>query len=72
MSTYRNNDIRTLAKSQGVRMYEVAEACGMSYSNLCVRLRKDLTSEQAIRLTAIINDLARQRRAELDAQGKVW
>lgn len=68
----KNNDIRLLAKNQGVKMYEVAEACGMSYGNLCIKLRKDLTKEQNVRLTAIINDLARQRRAELDAQGKVW
>ena len=54
----RNQDIRRAAKDAGVKLWEIAEAIGISSAWLSVRLRKELTPDAKAEILAIINRLS--------------
>lgn len=56
-----NADIREYAKSKGVPLWKVSEACGYSYSShFSAYLRKPLDEEQKKVLRGIIDELAKE------------
>ncbi len=54
----RNQDIRRAAKDAGVKLWEIAEAIGISSAWLSVRLRKELTPDEKAEILAIIYRLS--------------
>jgi hypothetical protein len=50
--------LKKYAKGKGIAWYKVAEYAGISESQLYVKLRKQLTNEQATKLTYIVDTLA--------------
>ena len=56
-----NKEIRTAAKSAGVRLWEVAAAYGINDGNFSRKLRKELSQEENEKILAIIDRLAQER-----------
>lgn len=56
-----NNGIRVMAKSQGVRLWEIADKLNMHDSNFSKMLRKELPSEKKEHIYKIINEIAKER-----------
>ena len=56
----RNNEIRTLAKAKGVKMWQIAEALHMQDSAFSRKLRHELPEEEKSTILAIIDDLAKE------------
>lgn len=57
-----NEDIRTQAKSKGVKHWEIADKLGLIDSNFSRRLRHELPQEEKVRIFAIIDELAQQKK----------
>lgn len=55
-----NQDIRRTAAANGVRLWQVAEACGMTDSSLSRLLRRELPPAKKQELVAIIGKIASQ------------
>ncbi len=55
-----NADVREKAKQAGVRLWEVADACGVNDGNFSRKLRKELPQEEKERILAIIDQLAQE------------
>lgn len=53
-----NVDIRALAKSKGVCMWQIAERYGLHESNFSRLLRHPLSASDRSRIVTIINELA--------------
>lgn len=53
-----NQDIRRTAAANGVRLWQVAEACGMTDSSLSRLLRRELPAEKKQEILAIIDEIA--------------
>lgn len=53
-----NQDIRRTAAANGVRLWQIAEACGMTDSSLSRLLRRELPSEKKQEILAIIDEIA--------------
>lgn len=56
-----NKEIRVAAKNAGIRLWEVAEAYGISDNNFSRKLRKELPQEEKDKILAIIDKLAKER-----------
>ena len=56
-----NKEIRVAAKNAGIRLWEVAEAYGISDNNFSRKLRKELPQEEKEKILAIINRLAQEK-----------
>lgn len=56
----RNKDIRESAAKDGVKLWQIAEAIGISDSSFSRRLRKELPPEAKAEIFSIINRLARE------------
>ncbi len=56
-----NKEIRTAAKSAGVRLWQVAVAYGISDGNFSRKLRKELPQEEKEKILAIIDRLAQEK-----------
>ena len=56
-----NKEIRVAAKNAGIRLWEVAEAYGISDNNFSRKLRKELPQEEMDKIIAIIDKLAKER-----------
>ena len=56
-----NKEIRTAAKSAGVRLWQVAVAYGISDGNFSRKLRKELPQEEKEKILTIINRLAQEK-----------
>lgn len=54
----KNNDIRELAKKNGVYLYEIAMELNVSESTFIKSLRKELTDEKKEEIKKIINQLS--------------
>jgi orotate phosphoribosyltransferase-like protein len=54
----KNNDIRELAKKNGVYLYEIAMELNVSESTFIKSLRKELTDEKKEEIKQIINQLS--------------
>ena len=60
----RNEDLREQAARLRIRLWEVAEALGMSDTKLSVMLRYELTRRQRDKVLKTIEEIARRRDAE--------
>ena len=56
----KNIDIRAAAAKSGVRLWEIAEALGISDGNLSRRLRKELTEAEKTQIFSIIDEISRR------------
>lgn len=54
-----NKDIRNAAGSCGVRLWQIADAIGMTDSSFSRKLRKELPQEEKERILAVIERLAK-------------
>ena len=57
-----NVTIRERAKAAGVKLWEVAERCGLTDSSFSRKLRRELPEAEQKRLLGIIDQLAAERR----------
>lgn len=55
-----NIEIRSSAKSKGVRMWQIAEALHIADSAFSRKLRHELPQEEKAKILAIIDDLAKE------------
>lgn len=62
-----NLEIRREAAKNGLKLWEVAEACGVTDSTFSRRLRRELPSEQRDHILCMIRKLV-ERKAEQDAE----
>lgn len=60
MSPY-NQDIRAIAKENGVKLWEIAERLNIADGNFSRRLRRELSAEQKAQIIEIIKSIAAQR-----------
>lgn len=56
-----NNDIRVMAKSQGVRLWQIASKLNMQDSNFSKMLRTELPNEKKENIFKIINEIVKER-----------
>lgn len=54
----QNKDLKDLAKSKRVYIYEIAEKCGISVETFQKRLRKPLTDKQRAEIIGFIDEIA--------------
>lgn len=52
-----NEDIRTYAKQNGIKLYMIADVMSMKPSNFTVLLRHELSQDRKKYIFALINDL---------------
>lgn len=55
----KNKEIRTAAKTAGVRLWQIAEVLGINDGNFSRKLRRELPQEEKTKILAIIEGLAR-------------
>ena len=53
-----NYDIKKLADSKGIKMWQIADAYGLHETNFCKLLRYPLDAEKRAKIEKIINDLS--------------
>ena len=65
MNQMQNVTIREQAKACNIRLWEIAEALGISEATMVRRMRRELPEAEQSRICCIINDLvvARERGA---------
>lgn len=63
-----NMEIRIAAKNAGVKLWEVAEAIGISDGMLSRKLRRELPEAEQRKILSIVADLARRKEAEENEQ----
>lgn len=56
-----NKAIREEAKKTGVRLWQVAEACGINDGNFSRKLRRELPQEEKEKILAVIHRLAKEK-----------
>lgn len=56
----KNQEIRTLAKSTGVKLWEVADALGIADTTFCRKLRKEFPADEKEKILSIITELAKE------------
>lgn len=59
-----NQKIKDAAKAAGVRLWEVAEAIGISDGAFSRKLRRDLPEVEQRKILNIVEDLAQRKEAE--------
>lgn len=62
----KNNDIRELAKRNGICLWQIANKLNMQDSNFSKMLRTELTSEKKMKIVKIIKELSEKQKQELD------
>lgn len=55
-----NDDVRRAAAAKGVRLWQIAEACGMADTSFSKLLRRELPLEKKQEIFAIIDKIAKQ------------
>jgi len=58
-----NQDLRDLAKSKGVMLWQIGDALGMNEPKMSRTLRRELSSEQKAEIKRIINQIKAGERA---------
>ncbi len=61
----KNKRIREAAKKAGVKLWQIAEALGMTDGNFSRKLRRELPEEEQTHIIAIIHNLAAGQEARL-------
>lgn len=56
----KNSEIRTLAKTKGIKMWQIAEALHMQDSAFSRKLRHELPQEEKEKILAVIEKLAKE------------
>ena len=56
-----NKEIREAAKRAGIRLWQVAEACGVNDGNFSRKLRKELPQEEKQMILEIIDRLSKEK-----------
>lgn len=56
----KNQEIKNMAKQNGVRMWMIADALGIADTTFCRKLRRELPAEEKERIFAIIDRLAKE------------
>lgn len=56
-----NKEIREVAKKAGVRLWQVAEVCGINDGNFSRKLRRELPQEEKEKILAVIHRLAKEK-----------
>ena len=56
-----NMEIRNAAKKAGIRLWEVAAACGVNDGNFSRKLRQELPQEEKMKILAIIDRLDQKK-----------
>ena len=64
---YANQDLRLYARSKGVRLYEVAEALGISEPTMTRWLRKELDDSKRAEMIAVIDRVADKHAVQIAA-----
>ena len=59
-----NQDIRAIAKDNGVKLWEIAEVIGITDGNFSRRLRRELSAESKAQIIGIIKNVAAQHAAQ--------
>ena len=67
MKMLKNQEIRTHAKINGVRLYEIADALFISEPTMTRKLRHELKQDEKDRIFKIIDEIA-ERKAAARAQ----
>ena len=55
-----NQEIRNMAKTAGVRLWEVADAIGIADTTFCRKLRKELPADEKEKILSVIAELAKE------------
>ena len=63
-----NMEIRSSAKEAGVKLWEVAEAIGITDGMFSRKLRRELPETERRKILNIVADLARRKEAEANEQ----
>ena len=61
-----NNDIRELAKRNGICLWQIASKLNMRDSNFSRMLRTELPSEKKMKIVKIIKEVSEKQKQELD------
>ena len=62
----KNNDIRELAKRNGICLWQIASKLNMRDSNFSRMLRTELPREKKMKIVKIIKELSEKQKQELD------
>ena len=62
----KNNDIRELAKRNGICFWQIADKLNMQDSNFSKMLRTELPREKKMKIVKIIKELSEKQKQELD------
>ncbi len=57
----KNLEVRTAAKSAGVKLWEIAEVLGITDGNFSRKLRRELPRKEQEQIIGIINEIAAER-----------
>ena len=57
----KNLEVRTAAKSAGVKLGEIAEVLGITDGNFSRKLRRELPRKEQEQIIGIINEIAAER-----------
>lgn len=57
----KNQEIRRVAKSAGVKLWEIAEVLGITDGNFSRKLRRELPGEEQAQIIGIIQKIAAER-----------
>lgn len=63
-----NMEIRSSAKKAGVRLWEVAEAIGITDGMFSRKLRRELPEAERRKILSVVADIARRKEAEENEQ----
>lgn len=58
----KNIDIREMAATSNIKLWQIADALGINDGNFSRKLRKELSDLDKARIRSIIDDLAREER----------
>ena len=58
MKKLSNSDVRTKARENGVRLWEIADKLGISEPTITRKLRRELPADEKQRILAIIDEIA--------------
>ena len=56
-----NKDIREALKKSGVKQWELADKYGMDNTRFCVKLRHELSSDEKLKLFALIQEIVDEK-----------
>lgn len=58
MKKLSNSDVRTKARENGVRLWEIADKLGISEPTITRKLRRELPADEKKKMLAIIDEIA--------------